>query len=87
MMATLEHRIRVLEVRRLGRPGGKTGTAACDLTDEELEGVIQMLRDRGEWFASVEEEERAIVMHMSDAELCENLMPLVEEWRASHGHA
>lgn len=85
-MATLEQRIRVLEERRLGRPGVKTGTTARDLTDEELEGVIQMLRDRGEWFASVEEEERAIVIHISDA-VCENLMPLVEEWRATHGHA
>lgn len=86
-MATLEQRIRALEVRRLSSPGGRTGITARDLTDEELEGIIQMLRDRGEWVDSVEEEERAIVMHMSDADLCENMMPLLEEWRAMHGHA
>lgn len=87
-MATLEQRIRALEVRRQSCLGERTGiTTARDLTDEELEGIIQMLRDRGEWVDSVEEEERAIVMHMSDAELCCDLTPLVEEWRASHGHA
>ncbi len=86
-MATLEHRIRSLELRRRSGPGERAGTTARDLTDEELEGVIQMLRDRGEWFASVEEEERAIAMHMSDGDLCAVLWPLVEEWRAAHGHA
>lgn len=85
-MATLEQRIRALEVRRLSSPEGRTGITARDLTDEELDGVIQMLRDRGEWFASVEEEERLIAMHMSDTCLCD-LMPLVEEWRASNGNA
>jgi len=86
-MATLEQRIRALEVRRLSGPEGRTGTTARDLTDEELEGVIQMLMDRGEWFASVEEEERLVAMHKSDAELCCDLTPLVEGWRATHGHA
>jgi len=85
-MATLEQRIRALELRRRNGPGETTGTAACDLTDEELEGVIQMLRDRGEWFASVEEEERLMAMHMSDGDLGADLAPLVEEWRAAHGH-
>lgn len=83
-MATLEQRLRALEQRRRSL---SVGDAPCELTDEELEGVIQMLRDRGEWFASVEEEERAIAMHMCDGDMCAILTPLVEEWRAAHGHA
>lgn len=46
-----------------------------------------MLMDRGEWFASVEEEERLVAMHKSDTELCCDLTPLVEEWRVTRGHA
>jgi len=86
-MATLEQRLSALELRRRSSPGTRTGTTARDLTDEELDGVIQMLKDRGEWFASVEEEERAIAMHMSEVDLCADLVPLVEEWRVAHGHA
>ncbi len=86
-MATLEQRIRALEARRPSGPEARPGITARDLTDEELEGIIQMLKDRGEWFASVEEEERLAAMYKSDGELCEDLTHLVEEWRASHGHA
>ena len=81
-MATLEQRIRALEQRRLS---GYLCDSGCDMTDAELEGVIQMLRERGEWIG--DGDERAIVMGMSDADLCLILMPLVEEWRATHGHA
>jgi hypothetical protein len=81
-MATLEQRIRALEQRRLS---GHFCDAGCDMTDAELEGVIQMLVERGEWIGGGDEQD--IVMGMSDADLGLILMPLIEEWRAARGHA
>lgn len=81
-MATLEQRLRALEQRRRSL---SVGDAPCEVTDDELAGVIQLMRDRGEW--ERDENSLAFVAGMTDAELSAILMPLVEEWRAAHGYA
>jgi hypothetical protein len=61
-MATLEQRIRALEQRRVS---GHFCDAGCDISDAELEGVIEMLAERGEWIGG--SDEQAIVIQKSDA--------------------